>query len=75
MFITARKRSLGQGNIFTSVCHSAHEERCAWLGGGGQGHAWQEGACMAGEMATAVGSVHPTGMHSSYICVTVKIDL
>ena len=28
-FITARKRSLGQGNIFTPVCHSVH-------GGGGQ---------------------------------------
>ena len=24
LFITARKRSLGQGNIFTSVCHSVH---------------------------------------------------
>ena len=23
-FITARKRSLGQGHIFTSVCHSVH---------------------------------------------------
>ena len=22
--ITARKRSLGQGNVFTSVCHSVH---------------------------------------------------
>ena len=27
------------------------------------GHAWQ-GACMAGEMATAVGGTHSTGMHS-----------
>ena len=24
MIITARKRSLGQGNIFTPVCHSVH---------------------------------------------------
>ena len=24
---TARKRSLGQGNIFTSVCHSVHRAR------------------------------------------------
>ena len=37
LFITARKRSLGQGNIFTPVCHSVH----------GGGHAWLwEGACM-----------------------------
>ena len=26
-FITARKRSLGQGNVFTPVCHSAHRGR------------------------------------------------
>ena len=25
MLITARKRSLGQGNIFTPVCHSVHK--------------------------------------------------
>ena len=42
------------------------------------GHAWQEacmtggvcmtgeGACVAGEMATAAGGTHPTGMHSSF---------
>ena len=32
--ITARKRSLGQGNIFTPVCHSVHRG-CAWLLQGG----------------------------------------
>ena len=32
-------------------------------------HAWQGGgACVAGEMATAAGSTHPTGMHS---CLSV----
>ena len=42
-----------------------------WQGEGmhGRGHVWQgvciaEGACMAGEIATAAGSTHPTGMHS-----------
>ena len=30
------------------------------------GHAWQ-GACMAGEVATAADGTHPTGMHSCYI--------
>ena len=24
IIITARKRSLGQGNVFTNVCHSVH---------------------------------------------------
>ena len=37
---------------------------CAW-----QGHAWQRGmrgrgVCVAGETVTAVGGMHPTGMHS-----------
>ena len=35
---TARKRSLGQGNIFTPVCHSVH-------GGGG---AWSQGVGVPG---------------------------
>ena len=29
-FITARKWSLGQGNIFTRVCHSVHSGVCFW---------------------------------------------
>ena len=36
-FITARKRSLGQGNIFTPVCHSVHSGGHAWLLWGGWG--------------------------------------
>ena len=31
-FITARKQSLGQGNIFTNVCHSVHRWGRACLG-------------------------------------------
>ena len=31
--------------------------------GGWGGHAWQ-GACMAGETATAADGTHPTGIHS-----------
>ena len=30
----------------------------------GGGHVWQ-GACVAGEKATAADGTHPTGMHSS----------
>ena len=26
-FVTARKRSLGRGNVFTHVCHSVHRRR------------------------------------------------
>ena len=37
---------------------------CMARGVHGRGrHVWQ-GACMAGEMATAAGGMHPTGMHS-----------
>ena len=39
-FITARKRSLGQSNIFTPVCHSVHRWGGVWSGG--------EGACSGG---------------------------
>ena len=31
-FITARKRSLGQGNVFTPVCRSVHGEGSAFRG-------------------------------------------
>ena len=53
-----------------------HGRGHAWQGGvhgggmhGRGGHAWQGGmygrrACMAGKMAIAVGSMHPTGMDS-----------
>ena len=41
---TARKRSLGQGNIFTPVCHSVHRGVCVVAPGGRawllQGRAW-----------------------------------
>ena len=33
--ITARKRSLGQGNIFTPVCHSVHRREGACMVAGG----------------------------------------
>ena len=53
LIFTARKRSLGQGNIFTPVCHSVHRgEGRAWLLGGAcmvalGGHAWLlGGACV-----------------------------
>ena len=40
-FITARKRSLGQGNIFAPVCHSVH--RGGGLVPGGPGGVWSGG--------------------------------
>ena len=40
--ITARKRSLGQGNIFTPVCHSVHRGACVVA----QGCGCSGGACM-----------------------------
>ena len=70
MFFIARKRSLGQGNIFTSACHSVHK---------GGLHAG-EGVCMQGRGSASrgvgqtppstmgygqeTGGTHPTGMHS-----------
>ena len=47
VLVTARKRSLGQGNIFTPVCHSVHRggmHGCSQGGGAvcgcSGGHAW-----------------------------------
>ena len=39
LIFTTHKRSLGQGNIFTPVCHSVHRGACVVAPGGG-GHAW-----------------------------------
>ena len=77
---TARKRSLGQGNIFIGVCQEFCSQGGAWSRGGvpglgvpGPGGAcsW-EGECSQGvpggdpphQTATAAGGTHPTGMHS-----------
>ena len=44
--VTARKRSLGQGNVFTRVCHSVHRGRgSAWRGGGSA----SSGGCIQGD--------------------------
>ena len=70
--ITARKRSLGQGNIFTRVCHSVHRGEHA----GSMHGCW--GACVVAEGCAWLwgdasdttrygqwaGGTHPTGMHS-----------
>ena len=63
---TARKRSLGQGNIFTPVCHSVHRGGGhAWLGDmhgcGGDMHGCG-GACMV------AGGVHGCWRGHSWLC-------
>ena len=71
--ITARKRSLGQGNMFTPVCHSVHRGVCLVEGAvpGPRGvflvlgGAWSWGVWSGGG-GTAEGGMHPTGMHSCY---------
>ena len=50
--VTARKRSLGQGNIFTPVCDSDHMRGCLSRGM----------SAIPLEMATKAGGTHPTGM-------------
>ena len=59
---TVHKRSLGQSNIFTSVCHSVHG-RC---GGGGrvciQGDLHPGGSCIQE-------GLHLGGLHTGGICI------
>ena len=48
------------------MVQGVHGRRACMAGGmHGRGeHVWHEGACMAGEMATAADGTYPTGMHS-----------
>ena len=69
-FVTARKRSLGQGNIFTPICHSVH-----------RGVPARGGACSRGvpgrdppRTVTAAGGTHPTGMHSCFWIYLVNYE-
>ena len=57
LFITARKRSLGQGNIFTPVCHSVHTG--------------VPGGAPPPRTATAMGGTHTTGMHSCFFSIWI----
>ena len=61
LIITARKRSLGQGNIFTSVGHS--------VGGGGSG-GFQ--ACITGHMTRGV---LPRGVCIGGVCIQEGVCL
>ena len=71
------------GRVCVCVVGSMHGRGNVWqeayvVGG----HAWQGvcitggvhggGTCMAGEMTTAVGNMHPTGMHSCSFIVLIQ---
>ena len=54
--VAAHKRSLGQGNVFTPVCHSVHTG--GWLPSmhqgsamGGEGESASEGVCIGGSVS------------------------
>ena len=74
---TARKRSLGQGNIFIGVCQEFCSQGACFHPGGvlpprgglspGRGASSQGGAWWRPPgTATAACGMHPTGMHSCY---------
>ena len=56
VLITARKRSLGQGNVFTPACHSVQGKVCIRrvLHAGG---------------STFRGGLHPGGLHPEGVCI------
>ena len=72
--ITARKRSLGQGNMFTGVCLDTGG---VWSRGRVPGPKVGSGGNPPPPTATAAGGTHPTGMHSCYVVklVTVASDV
>ena len=55
---TARKRSLGQGNVCTSVCHSVHGGRICIRGGSASRQGLYPGGC-----------VSEGGLHPGLICI------
>ena len=61
LLITAHKRSLGQGNVFTPVCHSVHRGKGDWLP---SMHHMTRGVCIQG--VSCIGGLHPgswEGLH------------
>ena len=64
-FFTTRKRSLGQGNVFTPVCHSVHGGRAGLHPGGRVSAFWGVGVGHTPLMGYGqrAGGTHPTGMH------------
>ena len=59
---TTRKRSLGQGNVFTPVCHSVHGGRGGWLPSMNHRSHHQGSGLHSGE-----GVLHPGGGGSTSI--------
>ena len=53
----------GVSMVGSCMAGGMHGRGHAWQGKHGRGYAWL-GVCVAGEMATAAGGMHPTGMHS-----------
>ena len=79
IFLLPHANEVCEGYVFTRVCHSVHrgEGGACWswagvwsrgMGSGSGGVPGQGGGVLGGDppphTATAVGSTHPTGMHS-----------
>ena len=63
-FLTVRKLSLGQGNVFKSISHSVHR--------GLHPGVWQTQPLDTMGYGQQMGSMHPTGMHSCFHVVFVE---
>ena len=76
---TSCKRSLGQGNVFTPVCHSVHREALC-PGGLCPGVSVQGGSrSVRGDtpdrdppVRSRAGGTHPTGIHSCFLRLCPK---
>ena len=65
-FITAYKRSLGQGNVFTLVCHSVYRgvyRSMQWAEVVYPSIQWGRGCVSRGVCVWVQGGVHPLGRH------------
>ena len=61
-FVTARKRSLGQGNVFTRVCHSVHGGWGLHSGGSASGRSASRGDLHQGGLYPGGGSASRRGI-------------
>ena len=63
--ITTRKRSLGQGNVFTPACHSVHR---------GWGSLSREGVCLGGGSSLSSDVLYPGGLCPLGLCPGASVQ-
>ena len=80
MFITARKRCLGQGSVFIPVCDSVQGGCIPACNGADTLPArhlpWADNPSDTTGYGQQAGGTHPTGMHTCFrFCLTINFNI